>query len=103
MMSKGVRLSEKWFNRALWAVAIIFAWFLTGLGKSIIGDLPQVETQYTTEHFVNHVTIELLRTEMKVIAQQRQRLGDQLEQANLQLTIRQKDYQAARAVRLITG
>lgn len=97
MMSKGVRLSEKWFNRALWAVAIIFAWFLTGLGKSIIGDLPQVETQYTTEHFVNHVTIEPLRTEMKVIAQQRQRLGDQLEQANLQLTIRQKDYQAARS------
>ncbi|WP_232410972.1 zinc ribbon domain-containing protein [Methylophilus sp. 5] len=97
MMSKGVRLSEKWFNRALWLVAFVFAWFLTGLGKSIIGDLPRVEAQYTLEHFVNHVTIEPLRTSLKETAQQRQRLNDQLEQASLQLTIRQKDYQAARS------
>lgn len=95
-MSKGVRWSEKWFNRALWMVAIIFAWFLTGLGKSIIGDLPQVETEFTTEHFVNHLKMDPLLTEQKVIAKQRQALGDRLEQANLQLTIRQKDYQAAR-------
>mgnify|MGYP003575948766 CR=1 FL=1 len=96
-MSKGVRLSEKWFNRALWMVAIIFAWFLTGLGKSIIGDLPRVETNYTTEHFVNHAKIDPLRTELKVLARQRQALVDQLEQVNLQLIIRQKDYQAARS------
>lgn len=96
-MSKGVRLSEKWFNRALWAVAFIFAWFLTGLGKNIIGDLPRVETEYTTEHYVNQRAIEPLRTQLSGIAQQRQRLADQQEQASLQLTIRQKDYQAARS------
>jgi hypothetical protein len=96
-MNKGVRLSEKWFNRALWAVAFIFAWFLTGLGNSIIGDLPRVEPQYTTEHFVNRLAIEPLRTALKDITPQQQRLADQLEQASLQLTIRQKDYQAARS------
>jgi len=96
-MNKGVRLSEKWFNRALWAVAFIFAWFLTGLGKNIIGDLPRVETEYTTEHYVNQRAIEPLRTQLGDIAQQRQRLADQQEQASLQLTIRQKDYQAARS------
>lgn len=96
-MNKGVRLSEKWFNRALWAVAFIFAWFLTGLGNRIIGDLPRVETEYTTEHYVNQRAIEPLRTQLSDIAQQRQRLADQLEQASLQLTIRQKDYQAARS------
>jgi hypothetical protein len=95
-MSKGVRLSEKWFNRALWMVAIIFAMFLTGLGKNIIGDLPRVETSYTTEHFVNHSKIDPLRTELRVLARQHQTLADQLEQVNLQLIIRQKDYQAAR-------
>ncbi len=95
-MNKGVRLSEKWFNRALWAVAIIFAWFLTGLGKSIIGDLPRVETDYTIEHFVNHARIDPLRAELHTLASQHQALGDQLEQASLQLTTRQKDYQAAR-------
>ncbi len=95
-MSKGVRLSEKWFNRALWMVAIIFAMFLTGLGKNIIGDLPRVETSYTTEDFINHAKIDPLRTELKVLSRQHQTLADQLEQVNLQLIIRQKDYQAAR-------
>jgi hypothetical protein len=95
-MNKGVRLSEKWFNRALWMVAIIFAMFLTGLGKNIIGDLPRVETSYTTEHFVNHREIDPLRTELKALSRQHQTLADQLEQVNLQLIIRQKDYQAAR-------
>lgn len=95
-MNKGVRLSEKWFNRALWAVAIVFAWFLTGLGKNIIGDLPRVEADYTMEHFVNHIKIDPLRTELNVLTKQRQALGDQLEQADLQLTTRQNDYRAAR-------
>ena len=42
-MSKGLRLSEKWFNRGLWLIAFIFASFLIGLGSTIIADLPQVE------------------------------------------------------------
>lgn len=96
-MNKGIRLSEKWFNRALWAVAFMFAWFLTGLAKSMLGDLPQVETQYSIEHFVNHVNIDPLRSALKAIAPQRQQLDDQLDQASLQLTIRQKDYQAMRS------
>ena len=95
-MNKGIRLSEKWFNRALWAVAIIFAWFLTGLGNSIIGDLPQVETEYTMEHFINHAKVNPLRAELNALANQQRALGDQQEQASLQLTTRQKDYQAAR-------
>lgn len=78
-------------------VAIIFAMFLTGLGQNVIGDLPHVETSYTTEHFINHLKMDPLRTELKALARQRQTLDDQLEQVNLQLIIRQKDYQAARA------
>ena len=35
-MSKTLRLSEKWFHRGLWLVAFLFAWFLTGLGLSLI-------------------------------------------------------------------
>ena len=42
-MSKTLRLSEKWFNRGLWLVAFLFAWFLTGLGSTIVGDLPQMK------------------------------------------------------------
>jgi len=52
-MSKGSRLSEKWFNRGLWLVAFVFVWFLIGLGNTLIRDLPKMETHYTLEQFVN--------------------------------------------------
>lgn len=48
-MSKSLRLSEKWFNRGLWLVSIIFASFLIGLGSTIVSDLPQVESHKTIE------------------------------------------------------
>ncbi len=52
-MSKGSRLSEKWFNRGLWLVAFVFVWFLIGLGNTLIPDLPKMETHYTLEQFIN--------------------------------------------------
>jgi hypothetical protein len=52
-MSKGSRLSEKWFNHGLWLVAFIFVWFLIGLGNTLICDLPKMETHYTLEQFIN--------------------------------------------------
>ena len=51
-MRAGSRLSERWFNLALWLVALLFAWFLIGLGSLVVGDLPQVEQRYTLEHFL---------------------------------------------------
>lgn len=52
-MSKGSRLSEKWFNRGFWLVAFIFVWFLIGLGNTLIRDLPKMETHYTLEQSIN--------------------------------------------------
>ena len=40
-MGKALRLSEKWFRRGLWLVALVFAGFLIGLGGTIVGDLPR--------------------------------------------------------------
>ena len=95
-MSKSLRLSEKWFNRALWLVAFIFAWFLLGLGKAIIRDLPRVEQTLTIENFVDHAKIDPIRTQLKNLQQQRLESNDRLEQSNLMLTTRTNDYQAAR-------
>ena len=48
-MSKSLRLSEQWFNRGLWVIALVFAGFLIGLGNVIVGDLPQVDGQISRD------------------------------------------------------
>jgi len=95
-MSKSVRLSEKWFNRALWLVAFIFAWFLLGLGSAIIHDLPQVEESYTMDDFVDHAIIDPLRTQLETLQQQHRETTDKLDQAQLTLNTRRNDYQSMR-------
>jgi hypothetical protein len=51
-MNNALRLSEKWFTRGLWLVAVIFAGFLMGLGNAIVGDLPKVERGRTLDDFI---------------------------------------------------
>jgi len=52
-MSKSVRLSEKWFNYCLWAVAIIFASFLIGLGSLIVESIPKLQSPVSEEQFLD--------------------------------------------------
>lgn len=95
-MSKGLRLSEKWFNRGLWLVAFVFAWFLIGLGDTVIRDLPSVETYYVLDDFIDQQAAMPIRKEIKLLHKQTQETADQLDQAQLQLDIRSNDYHAAR-------
>ena len=95
-MSKGLRLSEKWFNRGLWLVAFVFAWFLIGLGDTVIRDLPSVETYYVLDDFIDQNAAAPIRQEIKTLHTQAQKVTDQLDQAQLQLDIKSNDYHAAR-------
>jgi hypothetical protein len=52
-MSKSLRLSEKWFHRGLWLVALVFASFLIGLGGTVVDDLPKVEKQLELSDFMD--------------------------------------------------
>ena len=52
-MSKSLRLSEKWYQRGLWLIAVIFAFFLVGLGSALVGDLPQVENTLSVETYLD--------------------------------------------------
>ena len=52
-MSKALRLSEKWFQRGLWLVAFLFAWFLIGLGGKIVDNLNLVEDPLVLEQFTD--------------------------------------------------
>ena len=96
-MSKGLRLSEKWFRRGLWLVAIIFAYLLTSLGNSIIRDLPRVEHQFSHEDFMDKAQATPLREQLKSVRQQQQDIDEHLQQVQLTLNSASTDYSAARA------
>lgn len=53
LLTKGLRLSEKWYQRGLWLIALIFAAFLIGLGSLVVGDLPRVERPVDAEQFMD--------------------------------------------------
>jgi hypothetical protein len=95
-MSSAVRLSEKWFNRALWLIALVFAFLLIGLGNAVVGDLPQVEADIDLVQFLPAEAGALSR-QQDAARDRRFKAEAALEQAELKRQSAQKDYQAARA------
>jgi hypothetical protein len=94
-MSRNLRLSEKWFNRALWVVAVIFASFLIGLGGLIVNDLPQVEHRVTQEDYIDKAQAEKSRGTLKALRFDLKVASDDKEKASLDLTTANADYRAA--------
>jgi hypothetical protein len=82
-MSKGLRLSETWFNRGLWLIALIFAAFLIGLGSLVVGDLPQVEQSLNAEQYIDSAAVQPIRAE--IAAKDAQAEAKNAEVARLQL------------------
>lgn len=95
-MANHLRLSEKWFNRGLWLIAFLFAYFLIGLGGTIVGDLPKIENQLSTDDFVDKKEKEKLTEKQKSLDQSETLTTEKLEQAQLRLKTARADYQAAK-------
>ena len=95
-MSKALRWSEKWFQRGLWLVALVFASFLIGLGGTVVGDLPQVESAQTLEDFMDPAATAQARAAMTQAEHSERAARDALEQAHLQQTVAQSDVATAR-------
>lgn len=95
-MSKALRLSEKWFRRGLWLVAVVFAGFLIGLGGTIVGDLPKVEKPLRVEDFMDRATTQRLRTNIQQAERTAREALDALDQARLKRRVAEADTQAGR-------
>ena len=95
-MSKSLRLSEKWFRRGLWLVALAFAWFLTGLGSTVVGDLPKVEQRHQLADFMDPDQRAAANAAILGARQAGKAAQDALEQAQLDLQTAQADNRAAR-------
>lgn len=95
-MARALRLSEKWFHRGLWLVAVLFAWFLIGLGRTVVGDLPKVETARSIDDFMDSARTPALRAQAQNAKAQAREAQTALEQAQLKLQVAQADNRAER-------
>ena len=95
-MSKSLRLSEKWFHRGLWVVALVFAGFLIGLGSTIVGDLPRIEEPPSVERFIDKAAAQPLRASIDKAQATAVAAERELEQAQLQLEVARKANENAR-------
>lgn len=95
-MSKGLRLTEKWLQRALWLVALIFAMFLTGLGSAIVGNLWDVETALSVEQFMDPAATQAVRIERDLADSRRDAARTRLAQAEEKHGVARADTQSAR-------
>jgi hypothetical protein len=95
-MSKSLRLSEKWFHRGLWLVALVFAGFLIGLGGTVVDDLPKVEKPLALNDFMDKTASDALRSTIKASDKAVNEARGVLEQSQLKLSIARTDTIAAR-------
>jgi hypothetical protein len=82
-MSKGLRLSERWFQRGLWLVALAFAGFLIGLGGKVVENLSLTEAPISAEQFVDPVRGPQVARAIDAARKQASAAGEQLAQARL--------------------
>lgn len=95
-MSKALRLSEQWFRRGLWLVAVVFAGFLIGLGGTIVGDLPKVEKPLQLEDFMDRAASGRLRADIQQAERAAREAQDALDQARLKRRVAEADTQTTR-------
>lgn len=97
MQAKSLRLTERWFQRALWILAVIFAWFLIGMGGLIVGDLPKVTAQLGREQFMQQPQTQQLRDRIDAEQQVLRAARESRAQARLVAKARNDDLAAARS------
>lgn len=96
MTNKGIRLSEKWFQRGLWIIAVLFASFLIGLGALVVGDLPKVEKPVDAEEFMDQSRLHPIRAAIKADQAQQEDTDEALRRANLDVSHARNAYNSER-------
>lgn len=81
-MKKGLRVSDKWFQRGLWLIAICFASFLIGLGSKIVGDLPKIEHILTVTQFIDVNAMNVIKREQNLLLTQQETIQTELKHLN---------------------
>ena len=96
-MLRSLRVPEKLFALASWAVSFLFASFLIGLGGKVVGDLPGVQQSLSVEQFVAPGQLARFRATRDSLARLERERTAARERAQLALTASENAYGASRA------
>ena len=96
-MLRSLRVPERLFSLAGWAVSFLFASFLIGLGGKLVADLPGVRQRLDVEQFADPLLVARLRATRDSLARLEQERTAERERAQLSLTASENAYQAGRA------
>ncbi|HEU4845198.1 MAG TPA: serine endopeptidase [Burkholderiaceae bacterium] len=94
-MSKTLRRSQTWFQRALWLVAFAFAWFLIGLGGKLVNNLGSAEPMPTLDQFIEREQAAQVRATQDQADRVIAAANDALAQARQQHQVAQANTRAA--------
>jgi hypothetical protein len=95
-MLKSLRVPERLFQLAGWAVSIVFASFLIGLGGKLVGELPGVDQRITIEQFMDRGAVARLRISRDSLTRLERDLSAAQERARLSLTASSNAYRSRR-------
>ncbi len=95
-MLKSLRVPERLFAIAMWAVSLAFAGFLSGLGGRIIADLPRTTDSITREQFMDPALVSSSRITRDSLNSLQQDRTAEHERARLLAISTEQAYRSAR-------
>jgi hypothetical protein len=93
-MFKSLRVPERLFSIAMWAVSLVFAGFLIGLGGKVVGELPGVDQAITIDQFMDQSQVGPLRSQRDLLREEQSRVDNLRNTLSLQLDSNRTTYAA---------
>ena len=95
-MLKSLRVPERLFQLAGWAVSIVFAGFLIGLGGKLVGELPGVDKHTSIEQYMDPTRAPHIAVARDSLRRLEREVSSAQERARLSLTAASNAYRARR-------
>jgi hypothetical protein len=83
MIMKSLRVPERLYQIAMWAISFVFAGFLSGLGARVIADLPGVDQSVSVSDFVDPAARAAMSAQLTQLNARRTQLQPRRDSAQL--------------------